>query len=54
MSNAEVLRQDHQSEAILRAHSKGVVSFEYLIVAARVVAAVAAAFGTGGAKRRFA
>lgn len=32
----------------LRADKKGVVSFEYVIVAACVVAAVAAAFGTGG------
>jgi pilus assembly protein Flp/PilA len=30
----------------LRADTKGVVSFEYVIVAACVVAAVAAAFGT--------
>lgn len=33
----------------LRSDTKGVVSFEYVIVAACVVAAVAAAFGTGGA-----
>jgi Flp pilus assembly pilin Flp len=32
----------------LRHDAKGVVSFEYVIVAACVVAAVAAAFGTGG------
>ncbi|MBN8956108.1 MAG: hypothetical protein J0H17_05915 [Rhizobiales bacterium] len=30
----------------LRADTKGVVSFEYVIVAACIVAAVAAAFGT--------
>lgn len=36
------------SEALkqLRADARGVVSFEYVIVAACVVAAVAAAFGT--------
>ena len=33
----------------LRDNQKGVVSFEYVIVAACIVAAVAAAFGTGGA-----
>ena len=33
----------------LRADKDGVVSFEYVIVAACIVAAVAAAFGTGGA-----
>lgn len=33
----------------LRADTKGVVSFEYVIVAACIVGAVAAAFGTGGA-----
>ncbi|MBN8991970.1 MAG: hypothetical protein J0H42_27330 [Rhizobiales bacterium] len=33
----------------LRADTDGVVSFEYVIVAACIVAAVAAAFGTGGA-----
>ncbi|GEC58882.1 pilus assembly protein Flp/PilA [Bradyrhizobium japonicum] len=32
----------------LRADEDGVVSFEYVIVAACIVAAVAAAFGTGG------
>jgi pilus assembly protein Flp/PilA len=32
----------------LRADQAGVVSFEYVIVAACIVAAVAAAFGTGG------
>jgi hypothetical protein len=32
----------------LRHDAKGVVSFEYVIVAACVVAAVAAAFGAGG------
>lgn len=32
----------------LRADQSGVVSFEYVIVAACIVAAVAAAFGTGG------
>ena len=32
----------------LRADKDGVVSFEYVIVAACIVAAVAAAFGTGG------
>ena len=31
----------------LRADKDGVVSFEYVIVAACIVAAVAAAFGTG-------
>ncbi|WP_338699132.1 hypothetical protein V5279_16695 [Bradyrhizobium sp. 26S5] len=34
--------------ARLRADQDGVVSFEYVIVAACIVAAVAAAFGTGG------
>jgi pilus assembly protein Flp/PilA len=34
--------------SMLRTDEKGVVSFEYVIVAACVVAAVAAAFGTGG------
>ncbi|MBN8991969.1 MAG: hypothetical protein J0H42_27325 [Rhizobiales bacterium] len=33
----------------LRADTAGVVSFEYVIVAACIVAAVAAAFGTAGA-----
>ena len=33
----------------LRADQDGVVSFEYVIVAACIVAAVAAAFGTGTA-----
>jgi len=33
----------------LRADKDGVVSFEYIIVAACVVGAVAAAFGTGAA-----
>lgn len=33
----------------LRADRDGVVSFEYVIVAACIVGAVAAAFGTGGA-----
>jgi Flp pilus assembly pilin Flp len=33
---------------MLRSDEQGVVSFEYVIVAACVVAAVAAAFGTGG------
>jgi len=33
----------------LRADQDGVVSFEYIIVAACVVGAVAAAFGTGAA-----
>ena len=33
----------------LRADKNGVVSFEYVIVAACIVAAVAAAFGTGTA-----
>jgi Flp pilus assembly pilin Flp len=33
----------------LRSDVRGVVSFEYVIVAACIVAAVAAAFGTGGA-----
>lgn len=33
----------------LREDTAGVVSFEYVIVAACVVGAVAAAFGTGGA-----
>ncbi len=33
----------------LRADTDGVVSFEYVIVAACIVAAVAAAFGTAGA-----
>ncbi|MBR0975318.1 hypothetical protein [Bradyrhizobium japonicum] len=39
------------SEALkqLRADARGVVSFEYVIVAACIVGAVAAAFGTGGA-----
>ena len=32
----------------LRSDTAGVVSFEYVIVAACIVAAVAAAFGTGG------
>ncbi|MCP1730134.1 hypothetical protein [Bradyrhizobium elkanii] len=32
----------------LRDNEDGVVSFEYVIVAACIVAAVAAAFGTGG------
>jgi hypothetical protein len=32
----------------LRTDKDGVVSFEYVIVAACIVAAVAAAFGTGG------
>jgi hypothetical protein len=32
----------------LRSDVKGVVSFEYVIVAACIVAAVAAAFGAGG------
>lgn len=32
----------------LRANEDGVVSFEYVIVAACIVAAVAAAFGSGG------
>jgi pilus assembly protein Flp/PilA len=32
----------------LRDNQDGVVSFEYVIVAACIVAAVAAAFGTGG------
>jgi Flp pilus assembly pilin Flp len=32
----------------LRSDKGGVVSFEYVIVAACIVAAVAAAFGTGG------
>jgi pilus assembly protein Flp/PilA len=32
----------------LREDKDGVVSFEYIIVAACIVAAVAAAFGTGG------
>ncbi len=32
----------------LRADKDGVVSFEYVIVAACIVAAVAAAFGSGG------
>ncbi|UVO39418.1 hypothetical protein KUL72_14220 [Bradyrhizobium arachidis] len=32
----------------LRSDARGVVSFEYVIVAACIVAAVAAAFGTGG------
>jgi len=31
----------------LRTDKKGVVSFEYVVVAACIVAAVAAAFGTG-------
>jgi Flp pilus assembly pilin Flp len=35
--------------ARLRAEKDGVVSFEYVIVAACIVAAVAAAFGTGTA-----
>ena len=37
------------SEALkqLRADAKGVVSFEYVIVAACIVGAVVAAFGTG-------
>ena len=39
------------SEAVkrLRTDKDGVVSFEYVIVAACIVAVVAAAFGTGGA-----
>ena len=41
IKTAEALRS-------LRTDKKGVVSFEYVIVAACVVAAVAAAFGTGG------
>lgn len=39
IKTAEALKQ-------LRADSNGVVSFEYVIVAACIVAAVAAAFGT--------
>jgi hypothetical protein len=39
---AEVLKR-------LRADTEGVVSFEYVIVAACIIAAVAAAFGTGTA-----
>jgi len=35
--------------ASLRTDQSGVVSFEYIIVAACIVGAVAAAFGTGGA-----
>ncbi|MDN4986795.1 hypothetical protein QY049_26900 [Bradyrhizobium sp. WYCCWR 13022] len=34
--------------SLLRADKEGVVSFEYVIVAACVVGAVAAAFGTDG------
>ena len=37
----------HQAVERLRTDKDGVVSFEYVIVAACVVAAVAAAFGTG-------
>ncbi|MBR0793490.1 hypothetical protein JQ631_30805 [Bradyrhizobium manausense] len=35
--------------SLLRADKEGVVSFEYVIVAACIVGAVAAAFGTDGA-----
>ena len=38
---SETLRQ-------LRSDAKGVVSFEYIVVAASVVAAVVAVFATGG------
>jgi len=38
---SETLRQ-------LRSDAKGVVSFEYVVVGACIVAAVAAAFGSGG------
>ena len=38
--------QGHDLLARLRSSQEGVVSFEYVIVAACIVAAVAAAFGT--------
>ena len=39
--------QGQELLARLRSKQEGVVSFEYVIVAACIVAAVAAAFGTG-------
>jgi pilus assembly protein Flp/PilA len=49
-SYAEVLRQGpRKAVERLRTYKDGVVSFEYVIVVACIVAAVAAAFGSGGA-----
>jgi pilus assembly protein Flp/PilA len=39
--------QTREAARRLRTDNRGVVSFEYVIVAACIVAAVAAAFGTG-------
>jgi hypothetical protein len=41
--------QGHDLLARLRANQEGVVSFEYIIVAACIIAAVGLAFGTTGA-----
>ena len=46
---AEVLHQDHRALKRLSTDKDGVVSFEYVIVAACIVAAVVAAFGTDSA-----
>jgi pilus assembly protein Flp/PilA len=45
----KVYIQTTEALKALRADQAGVVSFEYVIVAACIVGAVAAAFGTGGA-----
>ena len=44
---AEVLRQDSEAVKRLRTDKDGVVSFEYVIVAACIVVAVRPAFGNG-------
>ena len=45
---AEVLHQDPEALKRLRTDKDGVVSFEYVIVAACIIAVVSLAFGTGG------